>query len=37
MTGEFSKRKDLVFTEADKGRVTVILDAEDYIEKASKE
>ena len=34
---EFSKREDLVFTKADKGGAIVILDLEDYIEKANKE
>ena len=34
---EFSKREDLVFTKADKGGATVILDVEDYIEKANRE
>ena len=34
---EFSKREDLVFTKADKGGATVILDIEDYIQKANKE
>ena len=33
----FSKREDLVFTKADKGGATVILDVEDYVEKANKE
>ena len=33
----FSKREDLVFTKADKGGATVILDVEDYIERANKE
>ena len=35
--GQFSKREDLVFTIAEKGGATVILDAEDYIEIANKE
>ena len=34
---EFSKWEDLVFTKADKGEATVILDVEDYIEKANKQ
>ena len=34
---EFSKREDLVFTKADKGEATVILDVEDQIEKANKQ
>ena len=34
---EFSKQEDLVFSKADKGRATVILDVGDYIEKANKE
>ena len=29
MTNEFQKQEDLVFTKADKGGVTVILDVED--------
>ena len=33
----FSKREDLVFTKADKGGATVMLDVEDYVEKANKE
>ena len=31
-----SKLEDLVFTKADKGGATVILDVEEYIEKANK-
>ena len=34
---DFSKREDLVFTKSVKGGATVILDVEDYIEKANKE
>ena len=34
---EFSKREDLFFTKADKGRATVILNVGDYIEKSNKE
>ena len=34
---EFSKQEDLVFTKADKGRATVTLYVEDYMEKANKE
>ena len=34
---KFSKRDDLVFTKADKGGVTVMVDVENYIEKANKE
>ena len=33
----FSKREDLVSTKADKGGPIVILDVEDYIEKANEE
>ena len=33
---DFSKREDLVFTKSVKGGATVILDVEDYIEKANK-
>ena len=34
---EFSKRKDLALAKADKGGVAVMLDVEDYLEKANKE
>ena len=34
---EFSKRIDLALTKADKGGVAVMLDVEDYLEKANKE
>ena len=37
LISEFSKQEYLVFTKADKGGTTAILDVEDYIEKANKE
>ena len=33
---EFSKKEDLVFPKADKGRATVIVDVKNYIKKANK-
>ena len=37
IVNEFSKQKDLVFTKADKGETTVIIDVGDYTEKDNKE
>ena len=33
---EFSKKEDLVFSKADKGRATVIVDVKNYIKKANQ-